>query len=168
VITRFLLPLLAVLLVGCAGYKLGPVQPKFMDGVKTVAVPTFKNDTLVPHLEALVANTVIKQIQTDGTYRIAPVDDADVIVQGTITQIERKSVRSLEANVNATSEFNLVVHLSYTVTRRATGEQLDSREVTGQTSFFVGSDIQQDEQQALPLAVADAADRLVTDIGEGW
>ncbi|MGC3991281.1 MAG: LPS assembly lipoprotein LptE [Chthoniobacteraceae bacterium] len=167
-ITRYFLPLLAVLLVGCAGYRLGPVQPKFMDGVKTIAVPTFKNDTLVPHLEALVANTVIKQVQTDGTYRIASVDNADVIVQGTITEIERKSVRSLESNVLATSEFNLVVHLSYTVTRRSTGEQIDSREVIGQTSFFVGSDIQQDEQQALPLAVQDASDRLVSDISEGW
>lgn len=166
--TRYFFPLLALLMTSCAGYKLGPIQPKFMDGVKTVAVPTFKNDTLVPHLEALAANTVIKQMQTDGTYRIAPVDDADVILQGTITEIERKSVRSLRANVLATSEFNLVVHLSYTVTRRGTGEQIDSHEVTGQTSFFVSSDIQQDEQQALPSAIQDAASRLVSEISEGW
>ena len=165
---NFLLPLLAMLLAGCAGYKLGPVQPKFMDGAKTVAVPTFENKTLTPHIEALLSNAVIKQIQMDGTYRIAPVDSADMIVQGTVTEIERRSARSLRENVLATSEFNLIVHVTYTVTKRATGEQVDSREVLGQTSFFVGSDINQDEQQALPLAIHDAATRLVSDISEGW
>jgi len=165
---RCLLPIVAVLLTACAGYQLGPIQPKFMDGIKTIAVPTFKNDTLVPHLEALFANAVIKQVQMDGTFRIEPVDSADAIVQGKITKIERKSVRSLRSNVLATSEFNLIVHVSYSVTNRATGEELESREVIGQTSFFVSSDIQQDEQQALPLAIHDAATRLVSEISEGW
>ena len=30
--------------------------------------PTFKNRTLVPRIEVLVTDTVIKQLQQDGTY----------------------------------------------------------------------------------------------------
>ena len=46
---RFLLlPLLALACCfsGCAGYTLGPIKPKRMRAVSTIAVPSFKNDTL--------------------------------------------------------------------------------------------------------------------------
>ena len=49
-----------------AGYKVGPIQPKFMEGVHTLAVPSFKNDTLEPRVEVALATAIIKQIQQDG------------------------------------------------------------------------------------------------------
>lgn len=67
----FLLPLVALLFSGCAGYKIGPIQPKFMEGIRTIAVPSFKNDTLEPRVEVALANAVIKQFQQDGTSQIA-------------------------------------------------------------------------------------------------
>ena len=77
--------LILLSLGGCAGYHIGPVQPYYLRAVHSIAVPTFENKTLVPRIAVLVTDTVIKQFQQDGTYRIANDDQADAILKGEIT-----------------------------------------------------------------------------------
>lgn len=153
---------------GCAGYHLGPVKPTFMKEVRTLSVPAFKNNTLMPRTEVLVADTLIKQLQQDGTYEIVPNDRADAIIEGSVTNIQRTPSRSLRGNVLATSEYTLTVTLEVRVTKRDTGALITRRLFNGTTSFFVGQDVNQDERQALPLAVQDAAQSVVTALSEGW
>jgi outer membrane lipopolysaccharide assembly protein LptE/RlpB len=154
---------------GCAGYRLGSTVPLSMEGVKTVAVPTFENDTLVPRLEVLAANSVIKQLQQDGTFTVEGEETADVSIDGRITQVRRRGSRSVRGDVLASREYTLTVTFDYTVTKRTTGEVLDKGSVTGNTSFFVsGNDVNQDERQAIPLALEDAAVQLVSRVCEGW
>lgn len=164
----------AFTLAGCAGYQAGPIKPTPMAKVNTIAVPTFKNDTLEPRVEVLLADGVIKQIQQDGTYKIAREDSADAILEGKLEEIERRPTRSVRGNVLLTREYELLLRIRYTLTNRVTGEQIQTRSVTGKTNFFVSgtnalaADVNQDERQALPLAIEDAATRLVSQISEGW
>lgn len=163
-----LFALLALLLAGCAGYQLGPVKPTYMKGVHTIAVPSFKNETLVPRLEVLLANSVVKQFQQDGTYQVAPENQADAILEGRIASIERLPARALRGNVLATTEFDLLITIDYTLTDRVTGKTITHRKAIGRTSVFVGADLQQDEQQALPLAADNAAVQIVSILSEGF
>ncbi len=166
---RFVLPLfLATLLVGCAGYQLGPAKPTFMEGIETIAVATARNKTLEPRIGVLVADSVIKQIQQDGTYRVAREADADAILELTIEELERNSVRSVRGNVLATREFEYTMKLQYRIYRRGTGVNLRTGAALGQTNFFVSDDLNQDERQAIPLAAQRAAVSLVSEISEGW
>lgn len=158
----------AVLLAGCAGYQIGPVKPTYMKKVSTIAVPSFKNATLIPRLEVPIANIVIRQFQQDGTYQIAPEDRADAILNGSILSIKRFPARVLRGNVLATTEFNLILTLDIQVTDRITGKQLAHRQVSGTTSYFVGGDLEQDEQQAIPLAAEKAAVQIVSVLSEGF
>lgn len=154
---------------GCAGYHLGPVVPKSMEGVKTVAVPTFENNTLIPRLEVLAAGTLIKQLQQDGTFQIVNENQADAVIEGRIANISRKSSRSIRGDVIASREYTLEVIVEYQVIRRSTGERLESGTVSGKTSFFVsGNDVNQDERQAIPLALEDVAVALTSRLTEGW
>lgn len=159
--------LLALLLGGCAGYQLGPATPAYLKHVKTIAVPTFSNNTLIPRIEVLVTNTVIKQFQQDGTFRIVNADAADATLKAEITSVGRYPARSVRGNVLATTEFNLVVTVKYTLTGRD-GKVLSPGAVSGSTSFFVGNDINTDERQALPLAAEEMARHLVSQLSEGW
>jgi hypothetical protein len=154
---------------GCAGYSIGPVQPYYLRSVHSIAVPTFGNKTLVPRIAVLVTDSVIKQFQQDGTYRIAGDDQADAILKGEIARINRAPARSLRGNVLATTEFNLALRVRYSLVERGSGKVLASpQEVIGTTSFFVGNDIASDEEQALPLAAEAAATQLVSQLSEGW
>jgi hypothetical protein len=161
-------------MVGCAGYQIGPVKPKIMQGVQTIAVPTFRNETLEPRIEVLLASAVIKQIQQDGTYRVVRDNEADAILHGHLVEIRRRPARSVRGNVLQTREYTLELTVHYTIVNRVTGRELEVRNVVGTTSFFVSgsntiaADVTQDERQALPIAAEDLAVRLVSQISEGW
>lgn len=153
---------------GCLGYHIGSVKPGYLTDVHTIAVPTFKNETLLPRVEVLVTGTVIKQLQQDGTFRIGNEQNADAILQGEISRISRSPARSVRGNVLATTEFNLVMRVRYKLVGRDGKALGPPGEAVGTTSFFVGSDVTTDERQALPLATEELATRLVSQLSEGW
>ena len=159
--------LLAFLVGGCAGYHLGPATPAHLSHIKTIAVPTFANTTLVPRIEVLVTGTVIKQFQQDGTFRIAGEDQADAVLKGEIIGVGRTPARSVRGNVLSTTEFNLHLRVRYSLVGRD-GKVLSPGGASGSTSFFVGSDVATDERQALPLAAEEMATQLVSQLSEGW
>ncbi len=156
------------LLAGCLGYHIGPAQPDYLRDVHKIAIPTFENRTFLPRIEVLVTDSVIKQFQQDGTYRIVDKGDADATLEGEITRIDRIPARSVPANVLATAEFNLAMRVRYKLVARDGRVLTQQPEVTGTTSFFVGTDVTTDERQALPLAAEELANRLVTQVSEGW
>ena len=153
---------------GCAGYRIGEIKPQYLKDVHSIAVPTFKNNTFIPRIEALVTNTVIKQFQQDGTFRITREAQADAILRCTITSVGRNPARSVRGNVLATTEFNLGLMVTYTLVGRDGKPLAGPTGVSGTTSFFVGSDVTTEERQALPLAAEDMAVRLVSQLSEGW
>jgi hypothetical protein len=155
-------------LSGCLGYHIGPAKPYYLRDVRTIAIPTFTNKTLIPRVEVLVTDTVIKQFQQDGTFRISGGDAADATLKGEIIRITRSPARSVRGNVLATSEFNLAMRVKYRLVGPDGNPLGPSGEVVGTTSFFVGTDVTTDERQALPLATEELATRLVTQLSEGW
>lgn len=158
---------LALTLSGC-GYKLGEIRPTPMRTVRSLSIPTFKNMTYEPRVEVLLADTVIKVFQQDGTYSIVDTNRADAILECTLRKIERRSIRSVQSNVLATAEFELVLEITYVVVDRVTAANLLEGRVRGRTTFFSGSDLQTIERQAIPLAAQDAAIQISTEISEGW
>jgi len=163
-----LLTAVCLILTGCLGYHVGPVKPSVLRDVHLIAVPTFENKTLLPRIEILVTDSVIKQMQQDGTYKIAGKDNADAVLKAEIIEISRTPARSLRGNVLATTEFNLTMHVKYKLETRSGTLLMPYAEVVGTTSFFVGTDVTTDERQALPLAAEELATHLVTQLSEGW
>jgi hypothetical protein len=153
---------------GCLGYHVGPVKPYYLRDVHSIAVPTFKNHTLVPRIEVLVTDTIIKQLQQDGTFQITNGDKADATLTGEIERITRAPARSVRGNILATTEFSLALVVKYSVTGRDGTQLVSPTDAVGTTTFFVSSDVTSDERQALPLATEDLASRLVTQVSEGW
>jgi outer membrane lipopolysaccharide assembly protein LptE/RlpB len=157
----------SALICGC-GYKLGEIRPTPMRSVRTLAVPTFKNKTYEPRVEVLLADTLIKTLQEDGTYTIVSDDTADAIMTCSLNRIERRSIRSVQNNVLATAEFALHLDIAYEVTDRITGSLLKKGRVTGRSTFFTNTDLQTTERQAIPIAARNAAIELTTEVAEGW
>ncbi len=165
---KYFLAAASLLLSGCLGYHIGPAKPSVLRDVHVIAVPTFENKTLLPRVEVLVTDTVIKQLQQDGTYRVAEENNADAVLKAEISDITRIPARSVRGNVLATTEFNLAMRVRYSLLGRDGGVLMPATEVVGTTSFFVGTDVTTDERQALPLAAEELAEHLVTQLSEGW
>ena len=93
----------------------------------------------MPGLEGMVTDTVIGQIQQDGTYKVVNSNDnADAVLVCIIEKLQRTPERSVTGNVLLTSEFDLDLGVRYTLAERATGKILDSGRLDGQTTFFRG------------------------------
>lgn len=157
-----------VLLVSGCGYKLGEIRPTPMRSVRTLSVPNFKNETFESRIEVLFGDTLVKRLQQDGTYQLVNSGQADAILSCTITNIRTNSLRSVINNVLATSEFGLIVEVSYEVTHQGSGAILMQGKVIGNSSFFSGNDLQTSKQQALSNAASDLADKLTAQVAEGW
>ena len=159
---------LAASLGGCAGYELGPVKPTYLARVKTIAVPTARSEDLIPRLETLVTNAVIKEMQRDGTYRVVN-GGADAVLLVTAESATRTATRTVRGNVLLPSEFVLDLRLRYELRAGSrTGRVLDGGKVSGQTTLFVSTDLEQDQRQAVPRAAEQAAARLVSQLSEGF
>jgi hypothetical protein len=160
---------IAGLLAGCVGYQFGSVPPAQMEGVKRIAVPTFRNDTLEPRLSGLVTNSVIKKVQMDGTYQVVSLsENPDVILRGRITEIGRSQFRSVRTDVVTTSEIEMELFVEFDVEDPLVGMSRMRGVARGKSHVPIEGNTQRSERQLL----ADAAERLswdlVSRISDGW
>jgi hypothetical protein len=89
---RALLIPLAALLVGLAGsagcgYHVG-FRPR--PGVRSVAVPIFENKTFRRELEIALTEAVVREIQQRTPLRVDDIEDADLVVEGTILDFRER------------------------------------------------------------------------------
>jgi outer membrane lipopolysaccharide assembly protein LptE/RlpB len=157
---------------GC-GYHVGEIKPTPMRRISTIAVNSFKNETLLPRVEVQTADAVVKRFQQDGTYRIESNDRADAILDGTIEKVDRQPMRILASNVLQTSEFELTLVVRYRIIDRVTGVVLQQGKARGTTPFFtdsdlVNSDLVNDQNMNYPIAAQRMAEDLVSKVAEGW
>ena len=179
----------AIFTPGCAGYHLGSVKPSVYANIHKIHVPTFSNSTLEPRVAVLTTNAVIKSLQADGTYQISGIEDADAVLRGKITRIERRQLRAARKDTLKTREMLLFMIVEWSLHDPVTGAKLDYREaksiddanresstnlrvrpgrVIGRTQIFLDPNCQLSERNALPLAAADAAKALTGQLTEGW
>jgi hypothetical protein len=162
------LALVALLsLASCAGYAPGVNKPKQLAAVTKLAVPTFKNDTLQPRLEVLVTDSVIKQLQIAGTYKIVPVSEADAVLYGVIEDITSRQYRAHRNNTIRTSQLLVGLIVKYEV-KDVNGEVLLKGQPRALSTLILDPNYQVTKQQALADAASRLGENLSIEITEGW
>ncbi len=164
---RALAACVALMTGSCAGYRLGSDRPAVMEGVHTLAVPVFRNDSSIPRSSVLITNRVVRQLQVDGSYRVVDPGVADAIVRGTIRPVRRHQLRSEKENTLRTLEQEVRLVLDYSVETKS-GAVLTTGTVEGATSTYLDVNFQRSDYQALDEAAARLAEDLVSRLAEGW
>ena len=162
-----LCPLIALVLSGCAGYRLSGSKPLHMENVSTLYVPTFENLTLEPRLGALVTNAVIKQIQATGTYKIVDEDKADATLKAKVSTIDRNQWRSVNTNTLQTKELMMRLKIEYRVVGPA-GVALRGGKVQANSYVVLNPNWQTSERQILSEAAERLAVTLSDELANGW
>ncbi len=155
----------AMLLAGCAGYHLGPVNGA-VAGEKSIEIFPFNNQTLQPRLGDEVTQSLRERLQTDGTYHLAAAD-GDVVVSGVITRYNRIGLSYLNGDVTTAQSFRVNLTAHVVVRERASGKLLLEKDVSGYTLVMVGTDLASAERQAAPLLAHDLAQNIAELITEG-
>ena len=150
-----------VFLCGCA-YTLGPTNGQIA-GARSIEVRPFSSDALEPRLTEYVANSLRKNIQRDGTFRLETGHGSDIVLTGTILKFDRAELSFLPSDIVTPRDYRVSIVALITARERATGKVLVNREVTGYSTVRIGSDLPSAERQAVPL-IADDLGRKVTSI----
>ncbi len=167
---RYALLLLCTLpLVSCAGYRLGGAKPPSLEGVRSIAVPMFSNGTLEPRAEALATTAVTDALVLDGTYRIADLDGADAVLEGSLNSIRYDTLRTSRLDSLLVEELTNEVSIIWTLRdAKDPTKVLASGISTGNSSFFADSNLQTARRNALPDALGRAGRNLVSTLSSGF
>jgi hypothetical protein len=155
-----------LVLSGCAGYKLGP-SSNLAAGEKSVQITPFSNQTLEPRLGDAVTGALRKELQRDGTYRLATREAGDIVVNGVITRYLRQEQTLVPEDIVTVRDYRIALTAQVTARDRATGKVLLDQPVTGHTLLRVGSDLTSAERQALPLLATDFARQVTALLADG-
>ena len=157
---------LAVLAV-CRAYTWTSSVPEDM---RTVSVPTFRNETDVVELGAVATRQTLREFQREGTFRIASQDDAALEVQavlksahpGLLNYKRGQSMRAFEQRLTLKADVSLV--------DRRNGKVLfDNRPYVAETTFFSDTDIVTARRDASGRLAEDLARQIVDDVaGYKW
>jgi len=147
----------------------GNISGRDLQGVHSVYVPVVRNESLEPDLQMVATNAIIRRFESDGTLSVNQDANSDSELDVTITDIQRQAIRSSTSDVLLTSEYQLTIEAKATFINRRLGRKIfENVSVSGSTSFFTQSDINEGERQALPLAAIDLANNTVSLVTEGW
>jgi hypothetical protein len=165
--------LLAILalgpLSGCAGYRVGNTSGRDLQGVRSVYVPMAKNTSLAPDLQMTVTNAIIRRFNDDGTLEVNQSSNADSELDIVVTSIQHTEVSSTTSDILVAAKYRVTIQATATYVNRRLGRKIfENVSVSGSTTYFTQSDIQEGERQALPLAAQDLANNAVKLITEGW
>ena len=76
---------------GC-GYRFSGEGEGPRPGLKRVAVPVFENLTSEPELGSMFAAEIRRQFMSRGNIQVVPIDDAEMVFKGRVTQIYSNAV----------------------------------------------------------------------------
>jgi len=151
---------------GCAGYRLGPSNGQAA-GEKSVQVTPFTNQTPEPRLGDAITSALRKQLQRDGTHRLATRGPGDIVVSGTLLRYHRQELSLVPNDVATARDYQIWLTGQITARERSSGKVLFDQSLTGHTLIRVGPDLTSTERQALPLLADDLARQITALLVDG-
>ena len=156
----------ALLITGCAGYRLGTSLPR---DIRSIYIPMFENRTGEPLIEARATNATIAEFQKDGTLRILDEDTADVTIEVVLTKLELSPLQYSKTDKRKPNEYRLRLYASYVLRRTASREILaQEKDLIGESTFIFAGNLTTAKQNAIPNAAEDLGKNIVESVVEYW
>jgi hypothetical protein len=157
---------LTAVMVGCAGYRVGPVSGQSA-GARSVQVNGFASKVIEPRVGDAVTASLRRQLQQEGTFRLNTKEDGDIILSGTILEYDRSHLSLQRTDTRTPRDYRLHLRAHVTAQERASGRVLLSRDVVGRTTLRITPDLASAERQAVPLVAEDLARNITALLTEG-
>lgn len=162
---RTLLILLCIaaisLVSGCVGYSVGPTGGQTA-GARSVQIIPFTNETLEPRLIEPLTHALRKQVQQDGTFRLATRESGHIVVTGRILRYHRNPLTFQTTDVFTTRDYDVRMTAWVQVQDASTGRLLVDQEVSGFSTVRNVADLTSAERQAVPLISEDLARNILS------
>ena len=154
---------LAVALCGCgANYRWRPSVP---DDMRTVAVPTFRNESDLQEIGAVATRQVLREFQREGTFKIRATGDAAVEIQGEVLSAGSDTVAYDRRSGLRFSGYEMHGLFRVSVIDKKAGKVLvNNRVYEARTTYAANQDLTTAERDASNRLAEDLARQVVDDV----
>jgi hypothetical protein len=109
-----------------------------------------------------------RSIQQDGTYWLCTErDSSDYVLDGVITNFERRGIGSLPSEVTVRVDEYIIISVKISLRERATGKIILEQDFSGSTTLPLGADQTSAERQHIPVAMENLARDIAAILGDG-
>ena len=149
-------------------------QAHLPNNIKTIAVPTFKNEippkdqfAYQPGLEIELTNAIRDRFISDGNLKVVDESKADAILEGSIISYQQEGLRF--DRLETVEEYRLFLVVKFNLIDRRTKKILiQEPNFSGRTEFFVSRSPNSSRKKSADSATLDLARSLVDRIVEEW
>lgn len=168
---HFYSSIILFLLVGTGcGYRLGGEGFGPSPEIRSIAIPTFINETYEAGIETIVTNALLRELIKDRRVKVVGEDEADAIMEGTVTSFSISSVAYDPTGV--VLEYRTWVSLDVLLRRGKKGAVLWSkRGLTESDVYRVSSDVlltEAEKERAIQKIATELARRIRRRLFEGF
>lgn len=155
----------SLLMSGCGTYRATSGVPAEM---RTIAVPVFENKTGYPEFGAIATQHALREIQREGSFKIAPLESASLKLLCSVHSEKRGfSLNRTYGTRASENRFRLIA--SVTLVERSTGKfLLDNIQIEAMTTFMTYDDMLTGMQSAAPRISEELARNIVDTILALW
>lgn len=137
-------------------------------GIRSIAVPFFRNKTSEPNLEITVTERIIDNLVEDNTLKVVDEDRADSILEGAIVGFVNAPF-SFNQELNA-EEYHVVVTVQLSLFNRKLNEPIwEKKTIRGDGAYFLeGGEEGFTYENALEEAVKEITDQILNLTVQDW
>ena len=154
-----------LLMSGCGTYHATSGVPAEL---RTIAVPVFENKTGYPEFGAIATQHTLREIQREGSFKIAPLESASLKLICSVHS-EKRGFSFNRTYGTRASENRFKLIASVTLVERSTGKfLLDNLQIEASTTFMTYDDMLTGMQSAAPRISEELSRNIVDTILALW
>jgi hypothetical protein len=155
----------SLLMSGCGTYHATSGVPAEL---RTIAVPVFENKTGYPEFGAIATQHTLREIQREGSFKIAPLESASLKLLCSVSS-EKRGLSFNRTYGTRASENRFRLIASVTLVERSTGKfLLDNVPIEATTTFMTYDDLLTGMQNAAPRISEELSRNIVDTILALW
>ena len=158
----FVLAIYCLLFVGC-GYRLVGTGNALPPHIKTIHIPVFENTSSQPEIHRQLTSFVLQSFISDGRLKIANKDEADLVVDATLSYYNLRNVAF--SSQDLVSDIIIELEIDLIVTDQVKNKILIKKKLKQQWDYKSTPDLADTETarlEALDQAYIDFGNRLVS------
>lgn len=153
------------LLSGCGTYHVTSGVP---EELRTISVPVFENKTGYPEFGAIATQYTLREIQREGTLKIAPLESASLKLLCEVST-DKRAVSFNRSYGSRALEYRYKLIANVTLVERSTGKLLlDNVPIVASTTFLTHDDMLTGMQNAAPRISKELSRAIVDTVLALW
>lgn len=155
-----------LIFTGCQGYKLGPTNG-LVQGERSISVRNFENRSAEPGIVDELMTSLRREIQIDGTFKLNTKGRGNLILSGTILEMQREAISLNPNRIEASRDLRLTLICELVVSQRNSGDVILRKLVSARSAVRNQGDLNRADQITVPQMTEQLSRKILSIVADG-